>query len=80
MAGAEGGLCLSCLIRELLGLFVPLCPAHVCTQREQRRREPAGWRRRSGTPMWVHNTVLIGGGVVLLAPVNTFNHFSCLSG
>lgn len=33
MAGAEGGLCLSCLIRELLGLFVPLCPAHVCTQK-----------------------------------------------
>lgn len=33
--GAEGGLCLPCLIRELLGLFVLLCTAHVCTQREQ---------------------------------------------
>lgn len=55
--GVEGGLCLPCLIRELLGLFVPLCSAHVCTQREWRLSEPAASRRHRGTPMWVLNAV-----------------------
>lgn len=40
--GAEGGLRLPCLIRELLGLFVPLCTAHVCTQRHQGMGDAAG--------------------------------------
>lgn len=76
--GAEGGLCLPCLIRELLGLFVPLCTAHVCTQKEQGISEPAALRRHRGTPMWVPNAPFIGGGG--FAPsCHTFNHFSHLS-
>lgn len=31
-AGAERGICLLCLIRELVGLFVPLC-VHVCAHK-----------------------------------------------
>ena len=76
-AGAEGGLCLPCLIREFEGLFVPLC-VHMCAHKGSGEGvsrlgvgvSPAHPR---GLP-----ALFIGRGG--FAPsCNTFNHFCVLS-